>query len=67
MTSVLSLLEGFAVRFGAPVNARKTLKVWRIRRDSRRALALLTPDQLNDIGVTPEIAARECRKPFWVD
>ncbi|WFU12756.1 DUF1127 domain-containing protein (plasmid) [Rhizobium sp. CB3090] len=36
------------------------------KRRSRNALAELTPDQLDDIGITPEEARVECQKSwFW--
>ena len=35
------------------------------RRRQRRALARLDGRLLRDIGVTPEQAAVEARKPFW--
>jgi uncharacterized protein YjiS (DUF1127 family) len=35
--------------------------LWR----SRRALAALTPAQLEDVGVTPREARNEARRPVW--
>lgn len=37
------------------------LDVWR----SRRALARLDADRLDDIGLTPDRAAKEATKPVW--
>lgn len=65
MISVLSWLEGFAVWAGAPAAARKTVKTWRVRHQTRRALARLSPHELDDIGLTPEQAQRESSKAFW--
>ena len=35
------------------------------RRRQRRDLLELTPEQLRDIGVTPQEARREAARPFW--
>ena len=67
MLSVLSWLEGFAVWSKAPLDARKTLASWRLRSETRRALARLSPHELDDIGLTPDVASREARKPFWTE
>ena len=42
-----------------------TLKVWRMRRRSRIALAQLDERALKDIGLTMEAATREATRPFW--
>ena len=42
-----------------------TLTTWDNRRRSRHALAKLDPQQLADIGITPEAALREASLPFW--
>jgi uncharacterized protein YjiS (DUF1127 family) len=34
-------------------------------RQQRRSLAQLGPEALNDIGLTPEEAQREAKRPFW--
>jgi uncharacterized protein YjiS (DUF1127 family) len=34
-------------------------------RRSRKALADLSPEQMADIGMTPEQARQEARRPFW--
>lgn len=65
MISVLSWLEGAAGWSNAPMNVRNILKSWRLRSETRRALARLTPYELDDIGLTPDVAAREASKPFW--
>lgn len=31
----------------------------------RRQLAALSPDQLADMGISPQDAIRESRRPFW--
>ena len=47
----------------------RLLWTWIVRRlevqRQRRDLGALTPRELDDIGVTPEQAWRESRKPFW--
>ncbi len=45
----------------------RTLETWRRRARSRTELARLGDGELRDIGLTPADAARECRKPFWLD
>ncbi len=42
-----------------------TLKLWYQRARQRRRLAQLDEHLLRDIGITPEQARREARKPFW--
>lgn len=32
---------------------------------TRKQLASLSPEQLNDVGISFEQAQEECRKPFW--
>ncbi|MEM7207355.1 MAG: DUF1127 domain-containing protein [Pseudomonadota bacterium] len=43
-----------------------TLELWHRRVQTRRHLAKLDHDQLNDIGVSFEQARDEMKKPFWV-
>jgi uncharacterized protein YjiS (DUF1127 family) len=43
-----------------------SLRTWRQRSRSRRALQSLTDHDLRDIGLTPTHAWREAQKPFWV-
>ena len=49
--------------------AKVTLRVrWQQfyrRLSTRRALLNLTPEQLQDIGLSPEQARREALRPFW--
>jgi len=42
-----------------------TLKLWHQRARQRRHLAQLDEHLLRDVGITPEQARREARKPFW--
>jgi len=42
-----------------------TFRIWEERKQSRRALESLSPRMLDDIGLTPEQAWIEARKPFW--
>jgi uncharacterized protein YjiS (DUF1127 family) len=39
--------------------------IWLQRLETRKHLAALTHRQLRDIGLDPEIVAREAQKPFW--
>ncbi len=39
------------------------LFLWRLR--CRRELSGLTPEQMRDVGLDPEMVRRESRKPFW--
>lgn len=51
-----------ADRVGRP---ERGIALWLSRRRERIALAKLDPSLLRDIGLTPEDAAGECKKPFW--
>ncbi|MFD2645825.1 DUF1127 domain-containing protein [Pseudomonas japonica] len=42
-----------------------TLRLWRHRWETRRALLELTPAQLKDIGLSRGDAVEEGLKPFW--
>jgi uncharacterized protein YjiS (DUF1127 family) len=48
------------------VNATLVVVTWEQRRRTRRDLRSLTAHMLADIGVDPQVAARESEKPFWV-
>ena len=39
------------------------LWLWRLR--CRRQLSTLTPEQMRDTGLDPEMVRRESLKPFW--
>ena len=39
--------------------------LWLRRIETRRALAKLDTEHLEDVGLTAAGARRECRKPFW--
>jgi uncharacterized protein YjiS (DUF1127 family) len=41
------------------------ISLWRHRANSRRALATLDRHQLDDIGIAPDVALAEARRPFW--
>ncbi|HMO08929.1 MAG TPA: DUF1127 domain-containing protein [Paracoccaceae bacterium] len=45
----------------------QTVAAWEERRLTRRRLATLDAHMLRDIGLTRNLAARECDKPFWRD
>jgi len=55
----LPLVADLAVRAAVMVTK------WRIRRNSRRALAQLEDHQLRDIGITPREARHESNLWFW--
>jgi uncharacterized protein YjiS (DUF1127 family) len=40
--------------------------LWCRRLRERRELSLLSPEQMRDVGLDPEMAKRESIKPFWV-
>lgn len=58
-------------RFAAPPRSglfarlTKTLLLWRRRMRERNELALLSPRDLRDIGVSPSDAWHEIKQPFW--
>lgn len=39
--------------------------LWHRRAQGRHELAQLTPEQLADVGLNPQMIARICAKPFW--
>ena len=43
----------------------ETLKLWRSRARQRKHLARLTPEQLDDIGISVSQAMTEAAKPMW--
>ncbi|MEM1049032.1 MAG: DUF1127 domain-containing protein [Pseudomonadota bacterium] len=43
----------------------KIIRQWSERATQRRHLARLTPEALEDIGISREAAAVEAAKPFW--
>ena len=45
--------------------AIRTYRTWRQRRRQRLSLAKLDARMLSDIGVHPDAARHETRKPFW--
>ena len=45
----------------------RALVHWQMKRQSRRALREMTGDQLRDIGLSPDEAAREVSKSYFWD
>ena len=41
------------------------MRLWLQRIETRRALAKLDTEHLEDVGLTAAEARRECQKPFW--
>jgi len=52
-----------AMRDGAGL--RELVGLWLWRAKARRELAQLDDARLADVGISPETARREARKPFW--
>jgi uncharacterized protein YjiS (DUF1127 family) len=52
-----------AVRFA--VKVAFVLMTWDETYRTRRTLKRLTPDQLDDIGVSRSQAMKEAKRPFW--
>ena len=44
---------------------RETVRTWKERTRTRRALSQLTLRMLDDAGIEPYEAMEEARKPFW--
>ena len=44
----------------------KTLNLWERNTHTRKQLKTLSPQQLNDIGLTKKQAIKESRRPFWL-
>lgn len=55
----LPLVSEYAIQMA------NTVVTWSDRYNSRRVLSTMTFGQLEDIGVTPDQALFEQRKPFW--
>lgn len=53
-----------ALTFGIPRHARR-LSLWTGLLKQRKALSELDDHLLRDIGITPEAARREARRPPW--
>lgn len=53
-----------ALTFGIPRHARR-LRLWTGLLKQRKALSELDDHLLRDIGITPEAARREARRPPW--
>jgi uncharacterized protein YjiS (DUF1127 family) len=61
-----SLIKSLAVAlFIMPEKGLDLLVVWEARLRQRQHLARLGGQLLDDMGMSPEDAARECAKPFW--
>ncbi|WP_295311637.1 DUF1127 domain-containing protein [Roseobacter sp.] len=58
-TRTVPMLSLIAVEFAV------CLSQWVTRRRTRQALRQLTVWQLEDVGLTPEMAHREASKVFW--
>jgi uncharacterized protein YjiS (DUF1127 family) len=58
MTLTIALLEAGRRLLRQPA-------VWRQRSQTRAQLAALPERQLRDIGLSPEVVAREAQKRFW--
>lgn len=41
------------------------LRLWQRRARTRHALESLTPEQMRDTALSPEMVRRESAKPFW--
>ena len=61
-----SLVKSLAVAvFVLPERGLDLMQVWETRLRQRQHLARLNYSLLEDMGMTPEDAARESAKPFW--
>lgn len=66
-TDTLSILNQPGVPFAAhlAVKFAVLLTEWATRRRTRLALSRLEPWQLQDVGLTPDVAFDEARRVFW--
>ncbi len=61
-----NVLKSLAIAlFVMPEKGLDVLNVWEARLRQRQHLARLDARILDDMGMTPEDAARESAKPFW--
>jgi uncharacterized protein YjiS (DUF1127 family) len=61
-----SSVKGVALNvFTLPERAWGVLVIWQHRLTLRQALTRMEPYLLDDMGISPEDAAREAAKPFW--
>tara|TARA_R110000787_G_scaffold10415_2_gene35304 strand:+ start:4309 stop:4548 length:240 start_codon:yes stop_codon:yes gene_type:complete len=59
-------VKGVALNvFALPERMWEVLIIWQHRLAMRHALTRMEPYLLNDMGISPEDAAREAAKPFW--
>ncbi|ASM72476.1 MULTISPECIES: DUF1127 domain-containing protein [Roseobacteraceae] len=58
-TRSLPVISVAAIKFAVVVSK------WATRRRTRLALSQLTPQQLDDVGLTPRTAFIESRRVFW--
>lgn len=69
MTDIVTTDRAAAIQgraFWTAISAfRSLLVLWRWRIRYRHELSSLTLRQLDDIGLDPEVVARESNKPFW--
>jgi len=52
--------------FTPSLSILKTLNLWERNTHTRKQLKTLSPQQLDDIGLTKKQAIKESRRPFWV-
>ncbi len=66
-TDALSILSEPGVPFAAQIAVKFAvlLTTWATRRRTRLALSRLEPWQLQDVGLTPDVAFDEARRVFW--
>lgn len=55
----------FAALGAALAGLVPVMRLWLQRIETRRALAKLDTERLQDVGLSAAEARRECRKPFW--
>ncbi|MBB4314803.1 DUF1127 domain-containing protein [Roseospira marina] len=68
-SSPLSVSVPYAVarsRHSAMQAVAHVINLWRVRARSRAQLRTLDDRMLRDIGMSPDAADSEVRKPFWV-
>ncbi len=59
------ILRAAPIKYAEPRTLRGTLRQWRANRSTRRALSRLEPARLADIGLDPDAALAESKRPFW--
>jgi uncharacterized protein YjiS (DUF1127 family) len=64
--ALLQYWDDLCLKIGyGPLQVSPTVKLWMHRYRSRRQMARLTAERLDDMGLSVEQVREEVKKPFW--